>query len=152
MSTPRILVALASTALLAGCTIQEDPRTAAARSYVREVTGDDLKGSSRLQIQTTGVTTDGRFAKFRGYVRSKFDQPVDGVRYLVTLHGDAPDYKVLDRWQREVDTTIEPGERANMNLDVESMYFGSYGIRNVNIDAVPVKVGGNLVPPPPGWK
>ena len=151
MTKSAILPALAVVALLpASCTVQEDPRTAAARSYVREVTGDDLKGAGRLQISTNDVTTDGRFAKIRGTVENKFSEPVDGVRYVVTIYAAGTPPKVLARWKREVDTVIEPGERAAMRLDVESMYFGGAG-RSFNIEAQPVKVGTKSMPLPEGW-
>jgi len=77
MPISHAVAALASAALLTSCTIQEDPRAVAARSYVREVTGEDLKRPGRLEVHTTDVSTDGRFAKFRGYVRNKFDEPVE---------------------------------------------------------------------------
>jgi hypothetical protein len=139
-------------ALLTGCMEQRDPSVDAARSYIREVTGENLPRPGRLQISTTDVTTDGRFAKIRGLVENKFEQPVHGVRYLVTIYQQGSPPRVLDRWQQEVDTTLEPGQRVAMRLDVDSMYFGSLGLRPINIEAQPVTVGDKPMPPPEGWR
>jgi len=70
---------------------------------------------------------------------------------MVVVYDVGPPPRVLDRWQREVDTTIEPGERVMMTLDAESMYFGHAGAR-LGIDAEPVKVGDKEMPPPEGWR
>ena len=139
-------------ALLWGCAEQKDTSVEAARSYVREVTGEDSKPAGRLTVSTTDVQSDGRIAKIRGGVQNKFDKQVEGIRYLVTIYENGPAAKVLDRWQHEADTTIEPGDRAPMRLDVESMYFGASGMGRMTIEAVPVKLAGQPVPPPDGWR
>jgi hypothetical protein len=150
---PQRIAALAVvSALLFSCAAQEDPRTEAARSYVREVTGADLPKPTGLQISTTDVTTDGRIAKVRGMVKNNFSETVHGVRYVVTIYQQGSPPRVLDRWQQQVDTAIEPGQRVAMRLDVDSMYFGSRGPVPFNIDAQPVAVGDQAVPPPEGWQ
>jgi hypothetical protein len=152
MTTGQRLAVVVVAALLAGwgCAAQKDPRTEAIRAYIREV-NHDAKPAGHLQVSTTDVASDGRIAKVRGQVQNKFDQPVAGVRYVVTIYSDGAPPKVLDRWQREVDTTIGPGERKGMSLDVESMYFGRSGSTRFRIDAQPVKLGDQDVPPPEGW-
>jgi len=142
MTARRELAAVAAlllAALLSGCTAQKDAKLEAAHV-------------GRLQISTTDLTTDGRIAKIRGSVENKFDRQVEGIRYLVTIYENGPAAKVLDRWQREVDTTIEPGERTAMRLDVESVYFATAGHTRFNIQAVPVKLAGQPYPPPDGWR
>jgi hypothetical protein len=139
-----------SVALLSACTQQDDAKIAAARSYVREVTGDDLKGPGRLQVSANGVTTDGRIGKLRGTVQNKFDETVYGVRYIVTIYRAGNPPRVLDRWQHEVDTTLDPGQRAPMTLDIESMYLTGSG--QFLLDARPVKLGSKEMPPPEGWR
>lgn len=143
-----IILAAAATS----CTPKPDPQVEAIRAYVREVTGDDLKGAVGLRIQTTGVTTDGRIAKIRGTVENRYDDPVEGIRYVVMVTESGPTRKVLDRYQREVATTIPPHDRVAMSLDVESMYFGQSGPVPFEIDAQPIKVGGKEMPLPLGWK
>jgi hypothetical protein len=145
-----VLVGIAP--VLAACATQDDAKVDAIRSYVREVTGDDLKGPGRLRVTTRDVTTDGRIAKVRGRVENKFDEPVYGIRYVVTIYQQGSPPRVVDRWQHEVDTTLEPGQRSAMRLDIESMYFGSQGPVPFNIDAQPVKVGSRDMPPPEGWR
>ncbi|MGH7786608.1 MAG: hypothetical protein ACRERC_07060 [Candidatus Binatia bacterium] len=120
------------------------------RAYAREVSGDDLEAGG-LSVTTTDVTTDGRIAKVRGKVRSRFKETVEGVRYLVTIYEDGATQKVLDRWQRRVDTRIEPGGTIMMRLDVESMYFGRAGRTRFGIEASPAALGDQPVPPPNGW-
>jgi hypothetical protein len=149
MTAKHRLTAAAIAALLLGCAEQRDS-TDAARSYVREVTGD-LKGRGRLLVTTSGVTTDGRIAKIRGTVQNSFDEPVEGVRYVVIVYEAGPTPKVLFRWQHEADTAIEPGERKAMSLNVESLYFGSSGGSRLRIDAQPVRLGSREMPPPEGW-
>jgi hypothetical protein len=151
MTARRRLAVAAVAALLWGCAEQKDTSLEAARSYIREVGGEDVKDAGRLQVSTTDVQTDGRIAKIRGGVQNTFDQQVEGIRYVVTIYENGPAAKVLDRWQHEADTTIEPGDRAPMRLDVESMYLLASGGR-FTILAVPVKLGGQPVPPPDGWR
>jgi hypothetical protein len=146
------LVVVGLAAALSACAREEDAKVEAIRSYMREVTGDDLKGPGRLQVTTGDVTTDGRIAKVRGSVKNKFDESVYGIRYVVTIYQQGNPPRVLDRWQYEVDTTLEPGERSAMTLDVESMYFGSMGPVPFNIDAQPMKVGSKDMPPPEEWR
>ena len=137
-------------ALLFSCAAQEDPRTVAARSYIREVTGSELSKPARLRISTNDVTTDGRIAKIRGKIENDFSETVHGVRYVVTIyeHGSPP--RVLDRWQDQKDTTIAPGERVTFWLEVDSMYLSATGVP-MNIEAEPVVLGDKQMPPPEGW-
>jgi len=151
MTATQKLAVAAIAALLSSCAEQRDPHTDAIRAYIREANGPAGKKPGRLQVSTTDVTSDGRIAKIRGQVQNKYDQPTAGIRYVVTLYTDGPPPKELDHWQREVDTTIEPGERKVMSLDVESMYFGRSGSTRFRIDAQPVKLGGQDMPPPEGW-
>lgn len=146
------LVLVGIAAVLAACATQDDAKIDAIRSYIREVNGDDMKGPGHLQVTTNDVTTDGRIAKVRGKVQNKFDETVYGVRYVVTIYHEGTPPRVVDRWQHEVDTTLEPGERSAMSLDVESMYFGSSGRVPFRIDAQPVKLADKDMPPPEGWR
>lgn len=152
MQARRNLLIGSVAALLASCSYEQDAKDERIRSYIREVTGDDLKGPGHLQVSTNDVTSDGRVAKVRGTVENKFDQTVYGVRYVVTIYEYGSPPRVVDRWQREVDTTIEPGRRVMMRMDVEGMYFGRQGASPFNIDAQPVKVGDKEMPPPEGWR
>ena len=151
------MMARAARVLLAGISFwgcaTEAPQsdTDAIRAYVREVTGDDLRVGG-LHVQTNDVVSDGHIAKVRGSVTNGYGESVEGVRYLVSIYEDGPTPAVLDRWQYEVDTTIEPGDRRMMRLDIESMYWGRSGRTRFNIEATPVKVGGKDVPPPAEWK
>ncbi len=147
----RIAAVVALSALLCSCAPQEDPRTAAARSYIREVTGSELPKSGGLQISTTDVTTDGRLAKIRGMVRNNFSETVHGVRYVVTIYEQGSPPRVVDRWQDEKGTTIDPGERVTFWLEMESMYASATGVP-FNIEAQPVILGDKEMPPPEGWR
>jgi hypothetical protein len=140
-------------ALLCGCATEPDPQIEAIRAYVRETTSDDLKaGGGGLRVTTNDLTTDGRVAKVRGRVENRYDEPVHGIRYVVSIYEYGETLRVVDRWQREVDTTLEPGERSMMRLDVESMYFGRGGASPFTIEAQPVKLGETEMPPPEGWR
>jgi hypothetical protein len=142
---------LAAPLLLSACaTSSNDAEMDRMRAYAREVSGEDREDGG-LSVTTTDVTSDGRIAKVRGKVRSRFKETVDGVRYVVTIHENGPTPRVLDRWQRQVDTRIEPGGTIMMRLDVESMYFGRAGTTRFVIEAFPVALGDETIPPPPGW-
>src|SRR5262245_64153528 len=124
--TGRTALSVTIAALLCGCAAEPDPQIEAIRDYVRETTGDDLKvGGGGLRVSSNDVTTDGRIAKVRGRVENRYDEPVYGIRYVVTFFqpGDPP--RTVDRWQHEVETSLEPGEAHGMRLDIDSMYVAS---------------------------
>ncbi len=109
-----------------------------------------------LQVTTTGVQTDGRFAKIRGRVTNPYDETVEGVRYLVSIGSQTGggDARELDRVKVESDVTIEPYGGTPMRLDVSSMYLGLPGNAPIVIVAFAKKVGGRDVPVPaslPEW-
>jgi len=142
---------LAGSLLWSGCsTSTNDAEMDRIRAYAREVGGEDPEAGG-LSVTTTDVTTDGRIAKVRGKVRNRFGATVDGMRYVVTIYEDGATPKVLDRWQRRVDTRIEPGGTVMMRLDVESMYFGRAGRTRFGIEAFPVALGDKTMPLPAGW-
>ena len=140
-------------AALAACTSEEQAaKDERIRAYMREANGDTGKTPGSLQIaMPQGITTDGRYAKIRGTVQNKYDETVYGVRYMVVLYEGGTPPRVLDTWQREVDTTIEPGQRHALSLDAESMYFGR-SAGTFGVIAVPVRVGDKEMPPPEGWR
>jgi hypothetical protein len=148
-----VLAGIACAALVCGCAQQKDPSIEAVRAYVREVTHDDVAASAGgLRVTANDVTTDGRIAKVRGRVENRYTETVHGIRYVVTLYEYGTALRVVDRWQHEVDTTLEPGQRCALSLDVESMYFGRSGRSPFIIDAQPVKLGSRDMPPPEGWR
>ena len=149
MTACRMVAVAAVAALLWSCAAQKDTSVAAARSHVG---GKDAKHAGRLQVSTSDFSSDGHIAKIRGAVANTFDQQVEGIRYVVTIYENGPSGKILDRWQSEADTTIEPGDRAPMRLDVESAYFGANWKARFTIEATPVKLAGQPVPPPENWR
>jgi hypothetical protein len=146
-------VAAGTICLLVGCTSVRDPKATAAREYVKEVTGqtdEDLKANSNSLVVTVGdVTTDGRVAKIRGKVENRYAEPVEGVRYVVEIYAVGESLRMLGTYQREVDTSLEPGEDKLVVIDAESMYLQPHN--RFRVVATPVKVGGREIPPPPGW-
>ncbi len=139
-------------ALLACCACSApapDPRIAAARAYAKVVSGDDLKVGG-LKVAVTDVTSDGRTAHFRGKVRNDYDQPVAGIRYVVSMMPPEGG-RVLDTYQRQVDTTLDAGETKRVALDVSNTYQ-SGGRWSYSISATPVELDSKPFPPPPGWK
>lgn len=145
----RLVVGLLWLLALSACSAPApDPRIAAARDYVKEVTGDDLKVGG-LRVSVSDVATDGRTAHIRGKLVNGYSSPVSGVRYVVTLL--APNTgRVLDTYRRQVDTTLDVGESKRVTLDVTSTYLS--GVGSFSVAATPVKLGGADVPPPPDWK
>ncbi len=146
----RIVIGLLSLTL-AACSAPAplpDPRVTAARDYVKEVTGDDLKVGG-LKVSVSDVTNDGRTAHVRGTVVNAYTVPVAGIRYMVALM--PPDSgRILDIFQRQVDTTLDPGEKKRVTLDVTSTYLS--GLGSFEVVATPVQLDGKPVPPPSDWK
>lgn len=106
--------------------------------------------AGRLQVQITNLAMNKHVATLSGTVASTYAEPVEGIRYVVTLRDASPASKVIERHEREVDTVIEPGGRGLMQVDIESAQFADKKFR-IAITATPVKLGGRAVPPPEGW-
>lgn len=121
---------------LAGCSAFDHARPAA--------------NGGTLQVQIVDLTTSGHAAKIIGTVSNKSTERVEGVRYLVTVRDKNDPSKILSRYDRQVDTAIDPGGQAAVRLDVEGAQFGSKSIR-VAIAATPVTLGGQAVAAPEGW-
>ena len=140
-----------SLGVLSGCAMlapADEP--IATPAFVRSVQREET--ASVLRVTTNDVSTDGRYARFRGTVENTGTGPVEGIRYMVLFLSDSEPPRILDVYQREVDTTLEPGERKGMALDAESSYNGRTGFNPAAILATPVKLGGKDVPPPKEWK
>jgi hypothetical protein len=122
----------------------------ATPAFLGEVQREE--NASVLRVTTTDVATDGRYARFRGKVENTGTERVEGIRYMVLFLSDGTPPRILDIYKREVDTTLDPGERKLMALDAESSYNGRLGFNPAAIVATPVKLGGKDVPPPAEWK
>jgi len=136
---PRLVIAALAT-LFAACTTQKAPDEA------------DVALPTRLLIHATGTVDDGKATTLTGTIENPFDQPVHGVRYVVTIFRHGGSLRVLDVWQHEdPDTTIEPGKSVPLSLRIESQKMKQRSAR-FRIDAQPVKLGSKSMPPPVGWK
>jgi hypothetical protein len=102
-----------------------------------------------LTISTPDLTNDGRFAKIRGRVTNSHTEGVDGIRYLVRIQTRDTVPRTLDQFKFETTDRLAPGESAMMRLDVESMYLSTAS--EIEIVAVPKKLGEQAVPLPAGW-
>jgi hypothetical protein len=102
-----------------------------------------------LVVHIGDHTTDGHVMKLRGKIKNLNEEPVHGIRYIVTLY-DPAGARVLDRVQREVDTTVDSEGGVTIRLDIESAYLGGGGGR-FSVDVFPAKVGDREIPPPEGW-
>src|SRR5262245_58524400 len=108
------------------------------------------KGGSvdgRLRVQMTDVQINGSAARLKGTVVNEFSEPVEGVRYVVLVRDPEEPTVVHERFDRQADTVIAAGGRADMTLDVEGESLAQPKFRIV-ITATPVKLGGRDVPPP----
>jgi hypothetical protein len=137
-------------AVLSACVSWRKDEPVATPAFVSAVQGEET--ASVLRVTTNDVSTDGRYARFRGNVENTSAQRVEGIRYMVFFLSDSDPPRVLDTYQHEVDTVIEPGEHKGMALDAESSYNGRTGFNPAAILATPVKLGGQDIPPPKQWK
>jgi hypothetical protein len=121
----------------------------AACSTIRPLGGDD---APRLAVQLTGVNRGERGATVTGMIVNKLDQPVTGVRYVVTVYDTATPPKELARYHREVAATVlQPGDRRPFTLDLGGSGIGGGTNSRVGITATPMKLGVKAFPPPDGW-
>jgi hypothetical protein len=95
----------------------------------------------RLRVNMTDVVINGTAAVLRGSVLNEFSEQVEGVRYVVLVRDPDQANLVYERFDREADTVIAPGARADMALEVEGESLDQPKFRIV-INAMPVKVGG----------
>lgn len=141
------VVMLAVAGALGGCAAE---RPVATPAFIRMVQDEEI--ASPLRVTTTDIAGDGRTMRIRGMVENTASARVEGIRYLVLFLSDGQPPRVLDTYQREVDTTLDPGERKGVALDAESDYNARVGFNPAAIIATPVRLGGQPVPPPAQWK
>jgi hypothetical protein len=136
--------------LTAGCASRRADEPIATPAFIGQLQQEET--ASVLRVVTNDVSTDGRYARLRGSVENTGSERVDGIRYMVFFLSDSEPPRVLDIYQREVDTVVEPGARMGMAIDAESSYNGRTGFNPAAILATPVRLGGKDVPPPKQWK
>jgi hypothetical protein len=122
----------------------------ATPAFIQTVQREETE--SVLRVTTTDIAGDGRTMRIRGTVENVGRERVEGIRYLVLFMSDGQPPRILDTYQREVDTAIEPGERRGVALDAESDYNARVGFNPAAIIATPVRLGGKPVAPPAEWK
>ncbi len=135
---------------LAACTpAAPDPGAAAARAYIKEVTGDDLKVGG-LHVTVNKAIADGRHVRISGTVENRFAERVEGIRYTVIIAAPGDPPRVVDTLREEVDTTLDPGEDRSMRVEIENPTHASSSVL-FDVVATPVTLGGRAMPPPEGW-
>lgn len=134
-------------ALLAGCSGQPDPQVEAARQAQDEIE----RREGGLHVTVSSAVMDGRYFRIAGRVANRFSLEVKGIRYTVRLivPGDPP--RVAETFHHQVGTTLEAGDDKIMRLEFENPIHASGATMGLDIDAEPVTLGGEDVPPPPGW-
>lgn len=144
----RVWLTAVATCALSACAAREAP--VATPAFLQTVQGEEM--ASPLRITTTDIAGDGRTMRIRGTVENTGAEPVEGIRYLVLFLSDGQPPRVLGTYQKEVDTSLDPGERKGVSLDAESEYNGRTGFNPAAIIVTPVKQGGKAVAPPAQWK
>lgn len=151
------VVAFVSLLVFAGCAAKaplppaSEPEPAAQEPALDSLTDNPTEGVP-LEVVMTGQVTTGRHMKLRGRIVNPHTQVVGGVR--IQLAFLAPDdeggAKVLELQQKEIGTTIEPGESTMLRWDVESIYLG--GGAQFAVVAYPKRLGDRDMPPPDHWR
>ncbi|MEO8603013.1 MAG: hypothetical protein ABI629_10595 [bacterium] len=132
---------------LSACATQEPVATL---GYLEQIADEESR--SVLRVVTNDVSMDGRYAHIRGTVENIGSERVEGIRYVVLFLSDDTPPRLLDTYRKQADTTLAPGERKALALDVDSTHNDRLGFNPATILATPVKLGGNDVPAPPQWK
>ncbi|HYD47405.1 MAG TPA: ankyrin repeat domain-containing protein [Terriglobales bacterium] len=104
--------------------------------------------SCPLSLMIPDIATDGRHVKIRGTVANRCGEPVEGIRYLVRIL-DAANTRELDRFRRETDDSLDPGESTALRIDYATMYAS--GHFRLDVQALPIKLGAKMMDEPPGW-
>ncbi len=136
-----LIAGFAALSIAGGCAPPPRPAAVAPSSA-------DARAAQKpsLDVFTTSLLTDGQTAHIRGRVKNPSPLRVEGIRYVVTVY--PPDsLQPLDTIRTETGTVLEPNAEAPLRLDPQSVYFGSSRFR-FSILAVPVKLGGQEMPPP----
>jgi len=149
MRAPAWLTTMSLCALSA-CATRAPEEKIATPVFLQQVAREET--ASVLRVRTTDVVTDGQIARIRGTVENIGTERVEGIRYLVLFLSDGQPPRILDQYQHEVDTTLDPGARKGVSIDAESSYNGRTGFNPAAIIATPVTLGGKAVPPPAEWK
>ncbi|GIW42550.1 MAG: hypothetical protein KatS3mg076_3127 [Candidatus Binatia bacterium] len=144
---------------LAGCGATTDPalearkeRARKVREYVRLALPAEERERplGRLLVDLRDVATTGTVMMLRTRIRSTYDEPVEGVRLVLTFLGARNGTMIpLETKYFEQDIPVPPWGSALLRLDVESLYLGAQVFYDIR--AYPKKVGARPVDPPPGW-
>lgn len=89
---------------------------------------------------------NGRLLVIRGQWHNPYDEPVDGIRFVVQLlaAGDTP--RVLDRIEQDLDRRIPPGRTMAFDRDVPTPY--AYVLSSIAVLAFAKHRGTAEFPPP----
>lgn len=150
LSTRWALVSLVLLLTLAACSqLQPPPRPQheAGAEPPPKVMLDEEHG--QLAVFTSSLTTDGRNMFIRGKINNPYPEAIDGMRIMVRLvSGDGA--REYDRFQRESDTVLAPGETTALREDIASMYAATEG--RFLVQAYAKTRGGKEVAAPPDWR
>jgi hypothetical protein len=133
---------------LAGCASQPDPQVEAARQAQDEL---DAR-SGGLRVTVSSAVSDGRYLRFAGRVENRFPQAVGGIRYTIRIIVPGTPPRVAETFHREARTSLGPGEDKILRLEIENPIHASGATWGYDIQAEPVRLGDEDVPPPPGWQ
>ena len=89
---------------------------------------------------------NGRLLVMRGKLHNPYDAKVEGVRLVVRLLSSGEVPRELDRVEKDLDVTIEPGREFRFNRDVETPY--AYVFDRMAIVAFAKRRGETQVPAP----
>ncbi len=145
----RWLVSLGVLGLLTtACTTTPDPRAEVTLDPPNERSGS---GSAALTVTVQRAIADGRYVHIDGRIENHFRDPVQGVRYTIRLISPGAPPRVLDTVYRESGISLDPGEDKVLRIRIENtIAASSSGL--FAIEADPVRLGDQDVPPPRGWK
>lgn len=103
-----------------------------------------------LRVIVRRTTVDGTTLRISGTVVNHYDKRVDGVRYTVVMAIPGQPPRIIDTARQTSDLALESGEAKKVKLEIQNpAYASTTGM--FSVDAAPVKLAGNAVPPPPGW-
>jgi len=151
----RIAVAIVALVLAACATRDKHPNKqppVEVPAPVEEETGSiNPTEEVPLKVTLTDQTTSGRLMKLQATVENPYDKAVTGVRVqLVFVAESANGPRVLEEQQRELDSTLQPGDSTLLQWDVESKYLS--GASGMIVAAYPKRLGDRDMPPPDHWK
>ena len=134
----RGLLVVAAFLLIAHATPAQTPPEPAAQDF----SAYGLVSSDIYQVRAP----NGRLLVVRGKLRNPYDEQITGVRLIVRLLSPGAQPRTLDRLEKDLNVSIEPGQKIMFSRDVTTSY--AYVFDRMTVAAFAQRRGTTELPAP----